>query len=366
MPSQITHALFAEDSLPHRLRHCLDDEEFRGWLVLGAQGPDLFYHNQRRKPRSIQYGTLLHRHGYGQLTAAMFREARKRNEQPDGSLAAYIYGFAGHAVLDRALHPYINYRSGRPVAGRPETEELRSMHAFLERLVDVALLQKLRGIHTNKYDFYGIIEPLENTGGGIWKTFMYRALASALTRASEDKRLEERVENTWLDAFGYYQFTRHVSRPYLEEGLRREEAGVMRPQWLSIVHPPNIPADLDVLNLKKAEWVHPCSSRRTSTMTVPEMYEKAVHRAREIVVHIAQWLETELDSEPTIPDESIISLVGDYNLSDGRPRRRPCRPRHMDPLPLPLLQKLIRHSIRNGTGGVVQSLQELNTERTAL
>jgi hypothetical protein len=362
MPSQITHALFAEDTLPPRLRQRLKDRTFRGWLVLGAQGPDLFYHNQRRKPRSIQYGTLLHRHGYGYLVEAMLQEVLKRGQGYDGSLAAYIYGFAGHAVLDRALHPYINFRAGRPVAGRPETEKLRSMHAFLERLVDVALLRKLRGIHPNEYDFYGTIEPLADGGGDVWKPFMYHAMAAALTRAAEDKRLEERVENTWLDAFGYYEFTRNVDKSFLEEGLRRQEAGLMRPQWLSIIHPPNIPADLDVLNLEGHQWLHPCSSKRVSTMSIPEMYEEAAGRAGEIVDRIARWMETRTAG----PGDAAVSLVGDYNLSDGRPRRRPCRPRHMDPLPLPHLQHLIRNSIRDGRGGIVQSLQELNTERTAL
>lgn len=347
----------AEDSLPEQQRHRLTQPEYRAWLALGAQGPDLFYHNQRRAPRSIQYGTLLHRHSYGSVTAAILAQAHLRGEEPDGKTAMYLAGFVGHAVLDRILHPYINFRAGRPVAGRPETDKLRSMHAFMERLVDVALLEYLRGIHPNEYDFYGTVTVVEKTGRDHWVSLMEGALASALPRAEADTKLSLRMNNAWLDAFGYYQFTRNVNPDYLRIALERETAGTISGQWLSLVHPLNVPSDLDVLNLEHRQWNHPCSSRRTSRESVPDMYDEGVRRTRAAVEQVlALWDDIRKTGVKDDTINAIIATVGDYNLSDGRPRKKPCRPRHMDPLPLPRLQELIRQSIQSGSGGLVQSI----------
>ncbi len=356
MPSQITHAICAEDSLPRSHRSILDDPVLHGWLAFGAQGPDIFYHNQRRTPRSIQYGTLLHRHGYGYVTAAMVSSARKRGEGTDGPTAAYIAGFVGHAILDRVLHPYINYRAGRPVSGRPETEALRSMHPFLERLIDVALLLQLRGIHPREFDFYGKIAPLEDTSREAWVTFMGEALLDGVSRAASDDRLVERLHNAWADAFGYYRFTERVDEVYMEEVLAREGDGKVPLHWLTIVHPPNVPDDLDVLNLDHHIWTHPCSSKRTSRESVVDMYRRAAEETRNVITRIFDHWN---DADPDQPDETVVSLVGDFNLSDGRPRRRPCRPRHMDPLPLPRLRDAIIASVRAGRGGVVHTLSDL-------
>lgn len=356
MPSQITHAICAEDSLPRSHRSFLDDPVLHGWLAFGAQGPDIFYHNQRRIPRSVQYGTLLHRHGYGYVTAAMVAAARTRGEGTDGATAAYVAGFVSHAILDRALHPYINFRAGRPVAGRPETEALRSMHPFLERLIDVALLLHLRGVHPREFDFYGTIAPFENTSMEAWVTLMSEALLGGISRAASDDRLTERLHNGWSDAFGYYRFSGRIDETYMEEVLAREGDGEAPLHWLTIIHPPNVPDDLDVLNLNHRLWHHPCSSKRTSRESVVDMYHRAVEDTRNVITGLFDLWD---NAAPDDLEETVATLVGDFNLSDGRPRRRPCRPRHMDPLPLPQLRDAIIASIRDGRGGVVHSLSEV-------
>lgn len=371
MPSQIAHTLCAEetyqsvlsptaspsDSDHHLERSLYLDPTTTAYLALGAQGPDLFYHNQRRRPTGIQYGTLLHRRGYGSVTAAMVSTAVQRAAPPSSAIGAYIVAFITHAILDRRLHPYINYKAGRPVQGDPSTERFRTMHAFLERLIDVALLQELRGMTVREYSFFWKIEPMvtaEPDGTG-WIHLIGGALAGAFDRAANDTKLNQRLHNAWLDAVGYYRFTDSVTPAYLTEALRRESVGDVRPTWLSIIHPPNIPPDLDVLNLQHADWTHPCSSRRRSTASVVDMYRSAVDESIPIVTNVvAIWNEALSHSEVSREASTAITeAVGDYNLSDGRPRKRPCRPRHMDPFPLAELQQEIRASIKRGDGGIV-------------
>lgn len=369
MPSQIAHTLCAEEtyrSVCTTEDYYLDRAHDHGrsiepitaaYLALGAQGPDLFYHNQRRRPTGIQYGTLLHRRGYGSVTAGMVSAAVKQTSPPASAIGAYIIAFITHAILDRRLHPYINYKAGRPVQGDPSTERFRTMHAFLERLIDVALLKELQEMTVGEYSFFRKIEPMvtaEPDGSG-WIDLIAGALNSAFDRAAKDTKLRERLQNAWLDAVGYYRFTDSVTPAYLTEALHREDAGEVRSTWLSIVHPPNVPSYLDVLNTQHADWTHPCSSRRRSTASVVEMYRSAIEEsiaitARVVVIWNEAFHAGELTAEAST---AIAETVGDYNLSDGRPRKRPCRPRHMDPFPLAELQQEIRASIRRGDGGIV-------------
>jgi hypothetical protein len=370
VPSQIAHTLCAEETYrsvvspssppdheAKRARAISHDPTTVAHLALGAQGPDLFYHNQRRRPTGIQYGTLLHRRGYGSVTAGLVSAAIQRNAPPSSAIGAYIVAFLTHAVLDRHLHPYINYKAGRPVQGDPSTERFRTMHAFLERLIDIALLQELRGETAREYSFFGKIEPMVTTepDGIGWVNLIQGALIGAFDRAANDTKLTTRLQNAWLDAVGYYRFTDNVTPAYLTEALQREENSEVRRTWLSIIHPPNVPTDLDVLNLGHAEWTHPCSSRRRSTASVLEMYRAAVDESISIVKEVvAVWNGALSAGEYTAEAAmAIAETVGDYNLSDGRPRKRPCRPRHMDPFPLAELQEEIRASIKRGDGGIV-------------
>jgi hypothetical protein len=237
------------------------------------------------------------------------------------------------------------------------------MHAFLERLIDVALLKELRGISPNTYDFSGTLSEF-GTPESIpteWVSMMHAGLTGAYERARNDDRLLERIRNAWMDAAGYYQFTGQIDREYLEAGLAREAQGTVRPGWLSIVHPPEVPEELDVLNLEHAEWTHPCSSKRRSTESVIDMFHDACEEsARACTAVFDAWEQMlhrgEKDASGRSAAVSAIgATVGDHNLSDGRPRKRPCRPRHMDPLPLAELQDQIRASIRRGDGGVLSS-----------
>lgn len=348
MPSHIAHLLCAEDALPAPIRPALTRADVRGALAVGAQGPDIFYHNQRRRPTSIQYGTLLHRRGYGAVVHHMIGWAVRHGHTPTSPLGAYILGFVTHAVLDRRMHPYINYRSGWVVPGTPETKRYRSMHAFLERLIDVALIRELRGIEPNELDFYGIVThyAVADPVPEAWHAAILHGLTESYERAAGDERLAKRLENAWRDSLGYYEFTRRIDDAYLREAIEREDRGEVRSSWLSIIHPPSIPADIDVLNHRHEEWTHPCSSKRRSTASVPEMYDDAVMESRSILTTIVdEW-------ERWSPENGTFAeIVGDHNLSDGRRRKRPCRPRHMEPFPLAELQARIRESIRRGDGG---------------
>jgi hypothetical protein len=347
MPSHVTHLLYAEDILARCMHagrlHTLALPPNRSYLVLGAQGPDVFYHNQRRRPTALAYGSLMHRRRYGTAVAHMWEWARAHDLTMDSWAAAWLVGFASHAILDRYTHPFINAHAGWPESGKPETERFRSMHPFLERIIDVQLLKDHRQLHPNDLDFYRQVscgeEPPRN-----WIALMTHALGQTYDKAAADALLDERLRSAYLDTMGYYRFTNRVDADYLREALEKEERGELDSRWLSIVHPPEVPGDVDVLNRAHHEWPHPCSLAETSNESFLDCYERAVRVGSETVDRIVEaWT---LGYERGLAE--IENAVTDWNLSDGRPTERPCPKRHAVPLPLAELQKRIRASIREG------------------
>ena len=350
MPSHITHLLFAEDTCSEAGLERLLEPENRSPLVLGAQGPDIFYHNQRRRPSGLSYGSLMHRHSYGAAVAEMSRWAWRNSLPIESWAGAWTIGFATHAILDRYTHPYINYFSGWVEPGDPHTERYRSMHPFLERLIDVALLKRFRGIHTNDLGFFTIVDCGEEVPDE-WLDMMSFALRETYERASKDRDLLARLTSAYLDSRGYYKFTNVVDERHLSEALRREERGEIGTRWLSIVHPPNVPEDVDVLNTGRVSWCHPCSSRETYAESFLDLYRAALRESVRTARTIADaWCGA---GSPAQRGSAIEEAVRNWNLSDGRDTERACHKKHAAPLRLGEVQARIRASIREGRGGRV-------------
>lgn len=345
MPSHVTHMLFADDTvatLPAAIATGLRAN--RAYLVLGAQGPDIFYHNQRRSPTGLAYGSLMHRHGYGSAVAGMWEYAHEHGLGTESWVFAWALGFATHAILDRATHPFINSRSGWVDTHDPHSERYRSMHPFLERLIDLALLDRMKGAHTNEIDFAGQVTLGEQPPEG-WLDLMEAGLRSAYRKAHSDGKLRDRLTSAYLDTDGYYRFTNKVDQHYLESGLEREDQNEIGAIWLSIIHPPDLSQDVDVLNDRREPWPHPCSSKEIHTESFEDLYASGLAKSRIMAETLASsWADAGARG-------AIIKAVGEWNLSDGRDTERPCKRRHAAPLPLRELQDRIRESIRAGDGG---------------
>lgn len=343
MPSHIAHLLFAEDSCARGEATELARPEVGSFLTLGAQGPDIFYHNQRRKPSGLTYGPLMHRHGYGRTVSFMARWAWEKQLSFDSWAGAWVIGFATHAILDRQTHPFINYFSGWVDPRDPHTEKYRSMHPFLERLIDIELLRSSRNIHPNSLDFLGLVDCGESPPAE-WVEMMASALSNAYAVARGDSSLADRLGSAYLDTRGYYRFTNVVDEEYMQEALAREERGEIGARWLSIVHPPEVPDDVDVLNVGHREWTHPCDDQERFTDSFTDRYEMALVQAGKMVRDVrSAWQDTGSPEEDR--RRKIEGAVGNWNLSDGRRTERPCPKKYADPLPLKDAQTRIRRSI---------------------
>ncbi len=353
MPSHISHALLVEAALESltvdRLDCSLtDDPRVHSVTLLGSQGPDVFLHNHRRKPRAFRYGALLHRKGNAGLVSSLARSAAEiRVFDPTDDdrnrafleVAAFTLGYISHVWLDRIMHPYINYSAGW--RGVPDRDPDRpAMHAFLERIIDVQLLRYRCGVSVQEFRFFERL-PSSSDDLAILRTHVARAIRSSLRSAGDDHLLEQRLANALFDSLSYYRHTESPSPEYFVLGRAREREGSISSRWLSVVHPPEELITLDGLNRVHRYWQHPCDPSRTSHASVPDLFDRA--RKKTIEVFLLWWDAT---GSPENPERTRVleTALGEENLNDGITGDPPCRRQVCDPLPLLTLYRQMKRA----------------------
>ena len=320
MPSQICHILFADECL--RLAFADAGPRLLGahhsLFRFAAQGPDFFYHNGFSRPSGRTFGALLHRRQFG----AVVRRMAQRLERAPRELPAFVLGFATHAFLDRAAHPFIDYFAGWEDPERPETHRYYRCHAFYERIIDVLFLRERRGVAAEDYGAADLLDcgprlPEAVTGA------LADALRATFTGLDMTADAEVRVQNAYQDAVGFYRFT---SRPeYRAEAAARDRSGPDR-RRLALFHPRGLPADIDFLNVSHSRWVHPCDEGRASAASFGDLFDGAVASSAAALTAIAAAAEGRRV-------EGVEALVGNASLNTESPTTG--RRRFSEPLPLP-------------------------------
>jgi hypothetical protein len=379
MPSHLAHLIFAEETIREAFGNRFDEikEQNPELLALGSQGPDMFYHNRRSKPSGLHYGSALHRKNYGRFVAALVQVMREsedagngtrdsggrqdRNDAGNGAPAGprggsgggdapfsspgglYAASWLTHAVMDRHLHPFINYFAGW---GSPRPQQ-PSTHAFFERIIDVLLLEHKLDMKPWEFDFYGLIDGADTTMEWI-RHALIRALRGTFTQAREDDRIAQRLSNAFADALGFYRYTNMVDWQELVRRLGIEsargnvgEGRLLRA--LAIFHPPSIPRDIDYANTRRAAWCHPCDQSRVYRASLWDLYEEARARAVRLLRELerawngsmpADSLQADAPGNGETRGDSLEAAIGNSDLSDTDDRPWPCPKRYSMQLPL--------------------------------
>ena len=352
MPSQLLHTLFGEDVTIEIYRRMAPtfgivagkalekiQRTYRKAFVLGCQGPDIFYHSQKRRPVCLEYGTLLHRRGAGIFTAGLLKMGlpnpppdeedirMHRREKGINALGAYALGFMTHAILDRLAHPFIVYKSGWFSPSKSKALRFFSLHAFFERIIDVLMLKQLRGMEISSWDQKGLLaETCENPPIGL-KVLLGSALILTFPeRAGKDEKLSRRIENTFLDCAAFY----YLTAPDNTTRQNPSAASSVRREHLSYIFPEDLPAQIDFLNLEHRPWYYPSGEEKADTRSFPEIYAGAVHAAADTLAGvIGRYLE-----DGSFPIKEAAQAIGNGGLSIVDEAGLPCAPVRTDPLPL--------------------------------
>lgn len=281
---------------------------------LGCQGPDLFSHNRRTKPYGLAYSRLLHRHDYGRF-CAVFANALVSNPSP--ILASWFYGFVSHQAVDRVFHPYIVNRSFVPGTTGIEGVSPAHLHAFLERILDVCLLEAIGKISLRDFDTDRAFNP------GLAETRTIAAsIASALAvtypgEAANDPEIRQRCENAFTDSLYYYEMTNpavtSLGRPAECSGIQRfVELGI---GGVALLHPDVSLSGVDWLNAARKEWRHPVSGEYRHE-SVGDLHEAAVREASAAIRAAAEVLSG------NEAGDSLEAIIGNECLSAAGPDGR--------------------------------------------
>ncbi len=328
MPAQCTHQIFAleafEKAFPEKKK---DVARNRSIITFAAQGPDFFYHNQRTKPLSFEYGKILHNGGYGRLIAEMVERAQQKGQTARSKSGAFTLAFMTHAVLDRYTHPFIMYFSGWVDPQKPETARYYQCHPFFERIIDVLILKKRGKTAVSNYDFLSQVD----LGAGLPEEII-DLLLEAIPAAYPDVRrpvlTRKRIENAYEDTMHFFRMT---NPPDVEEKKRLYRKDLMKPErrFLALIHPVSIPHEYDFLNEKHAQWCHPWDRHETSTASFLELYEAALERAVESLKDIAKAFAGKLSKE------ELENRLGNESLNSGKAGSPTSVPQYSKPFPFP-------------------------------
>ena len=378
MPSQILHILFGEDlvaEIYHRLAPKPDsaagkflekiwDRQGKAF-ALGCQGPDIFYHSRRARPVGLEYGTLLHRRAAGTFTAWLLELAIPKRRE-DEALAAYALGFMSHAVLDRAAHPYILYKSVSNSPAKSETMSAAHSHTFFERIIDTLMLKKLRGMNVSLWDQEALLaETCENPPPGLPALLETALVRTFPERAGKDEKLARRIENTFNDAAYFYRLTTPMRT---SSALEKDQDSFMFPlkkRHLIYLFPKDLPCDIDFLNLAKKPWFYPVEDGKEDVRSFPELYLETVDNTASslggIICRFLEGGEAQGENQAHISADAKKSeadlrlaeaarIIGDGGLSIVDKTGKPCAPGRTDPLPLDevLEKQAVFHGIKKG------------------
>jgi len=326
MPSHFTHLLFAEEAL----REALGDEaeeilSAHGNLFrFGAQGPDFFYHNQRTMPTGLRYGVALHKHGYGAFVEALAREALRLSAGPSSELSAFILGFATHAPLDRRAHPFIGYFAGWADPRHEAAHRLSHAHPFLERIIDVLVLEKRFGMAPTEFDFLSKVRCGSTLPYVVIKALV-KGLNTTYPQYNFKSRDRLRIQNAYHDTIFFYKLTNHLNPELAHLAYRKDRKEGFKEHRLGLIHPAQIPPGYDFLNLAHEPWCHPCDDSVTLTASFLDLYEQALGESAESL----RALHAVLAGKASI--DVLAQAIGDESLDTGRAN---CTPVHSRPFPL--------------------------------
>lgn len=331
MPSQITHVLAG--LLARKRAGLILEPRSVPLFNMGCQGPDIFAHNRRTKPFALAYARLLHRRRYGAFCRVA---AQQLIENPDSDARAWLSGFVTHQAVDRAVHPYIVFRSDQLPPGVISGVSPALYHAFFERIIDVLLLRQLSGRPVSRFNMDPLFR-MDRDAIHALSRFIAVPLRLVYPENTEgDDQLEIRIGNAFRDTRYFYHMTNPVRTSMI---ISADHSAISRfsergPAGVALLYPEDPDPAVDWLNDKHTIWKDPVQGGE-HTESVLDLVLQAVETARRAIV----CLESVLAGKQA-PD-ALEECVGNECLSIQKEDGSIASVVYADPFDLPseLLRK---------------------------
>jgi hypothetical protein len=270
----------------------------------GCQGPDvLLFHrfwSWRVPSRAVRLGNLMHSRNCGPVLVDVFSQSLMLPEPDRSEALLYFLGFLTHHLLDRNLHPYINWNAG-----------YKGMdHQRFELALDAAFLRKLKH------------EDVSRLPG--WKEIDLNAgLPLRIRRILRDTSMLHYPELAGLSLDGWqaaYLDMRFAFRLMFDpKGWKKSlAAGSLRGLFYPSIPSLSTPDLPDYLNERHAEWRHSAVLSEVRTESVWELWEQALQDAGKVLDALAEWLNEEIPEASARKREQFRQTLGDRSYDTGK------------------------------------------------
>lgn len=287
MPSHIIHVIAGQAALA--AAGSIAETAIPAAFNIGCQGPDIFSHNRRTKPFSLAFSRLLHRHGYGRFCRILATNIRGTRAK---ALEEWFYGFVTHQTVDRILHPYIINRSF--VSGQTGITGVSPahFHAFLERILDVRVLEVREGRKVATFDTKALFRPDTADIALISEAVAEALIETYPEETANDKEIRQRTENAFTDTLYYYDIANPVITslrvPAEQSKIQRfVEIGVA---GVALLYPEELDDSVDWLNAGRSPWRHPVTGA-VNRSSVIDLLETAIGEATLAIQAVKSVLE---------------------------------------------------------------------------
>jgi hypothetical protein len=192
---------------------------------------------------------------------------------------------------------------------------------FLERILDVAMLEGLDGIGVEAWPQRSLLADPAGRGGEVLAPLLEQTLRESFPeRAGGDPLLAARLANTFLDASFFYMAT--SPEPAAGMGLVERIVHAGREKGMeatAYLHPTKVTGGIDFLNRMHSEWLYPCEPGIPRRESVRELFDAAVRDARSAMGPFFAQGER-------LDETSMALAIGNENLSLSAGNGERCSP----------------------------------------
>ncbi|BCG59599.1 zinc dependent phospholipase C family protein [Paenibacillus sp. URB8-2] len=269
---------------------------------LGCQGPDLLYYHGflpwSKDVGASRLGDFMHSRSCGGVLMEFWDKVLLLPLQERRPAAAYFAGFMTHHLLDRTLHPYINWKSGYK----------HRDHQRFEIALDTVFIKWLNGrntwtmpgwkeIHAGRSLPSDVVDILHATACAFYPE-MANFPRSCWQEAYRDMVLAQRL---LFDPHGWKK--KIVHGPNAGLFYRKLSAAEEK---------------LDYLNERNTPWRHSALYSEVRTDSVPQLWEQALTEGRLVMTALSDWIQAESRIEAEVKREQFRVKLGDRSYDTGK------------------------------------------------
>jgi hypothetical protein len=277
-------------------------EDHRNLYQLGCQGPDfLLYHSFLpwvKNSEVITLGDLIHRRSCGPVLIEFWQRTRCLPPAERELAQLYFLGFLTHHLLDRTMHPYINWKSGYK----------QRNHQRFEVALDTLFMQKFKGVDTWRTNTSREIDIGDHLPVNIHEILHQ----TAMTWFPEMSHLQEEC---WQEAYRDMLLAHKCL--YDPSGWKKT---ILCGQIHKLFYQPLTPHEvkLDYLNEQHKPWRHSALYSEVRNESIWDLWEQALEEGRVVLHTLADFLEAPTVTEASRRLSTMAGVLGNRSYDTGK------------------------------------------------